>query len=53
MSQTKQAASSDPNLKITQGKDYQVLDHDKSQDKVKVIADDGSVVWVSVYLFLN
>lgn len=53
MSQKVQAVNSDPNLKVTQGKDYEVLDRDKSQDKVKIIADDGSVVWVSVYLFFN
>lgn len=53
MSQTVQAANSDPNLKITQGKDYKVLDRDNSNDKVKVIADDGSVVWVSIHLFLG
>lgn len=49
----KEAVVSDPNLKVTQGKDYEVLDFDKGQDKVKIIADDGSVVWVSLSLFLN
>lgn len=53
MSQKVEAINSDPNLKITKGNDYEVLDRDKGQDKVKVIADDGSVVWVSIYLFLN
>jgi hypothetical protein len=53
MSQKIQAVNSDPNLKVTQGKDYEVLDRDKVQDKVKIIADDGSVVWVSLSLFLG
>lgn len=43
----------EPKLKITQDKEYEVLDYDQNQDKVKVYDDNGQVVWVSLALFFN
>lgn len=47
------AKVSDPSLKISQDKEYEVLDADTVKDKVKVISDDNQVVWVDLSLFFN
>jgi hypothetical protein len=45
------AQHSDEKLKISQDKEYEVLDYDSNQDKVKVFSDDNQVIWVSLSLF--
>lgn len=47
------AKVSDPNLKISQDKEYDVLDYDPNKNKVKVLDDNKQVVWVDLSLFLN